>query len=171
MVSPASSFFFPLACLAACAIAVINQSARWKSDNKRHTWSSTRRVVLASLSFTLAHTRISNVGEVRYYVYPVHASRAFVTVPTLAASLYLLLLRMMARWVQREDAVCSRSGADGGAWRERGKGRPHRQTPCCCQAVRRRVPHGRLVRQRHRAHARGEAGPRGKTPPLGAFRC
>lgn len=33
----------------------------------------------------------------RYYLYPVHASRSFVTLPTLASSLYLLLLRFLSR--------------------------------------------------------------------------
>ena len=40
---------------------------------------------------------IQGVGEVKYYLYPVHSSRSFVTLPTLAASLYLLVLRFMSR--------------------------------------------------------------------------
>lgn len=40
---------------------------------------------------------IENVGEVRHYLYPVHVSRMFLVMPTLAASLYLLLLRFLDR--------------------------------------------------------------------------
>ena len=35
---------------------------------------------------------ISNIGEVRSYLYPVHNSRSFLTTPSLASSLYLLLM-------------------------------------------------------------------------------
>ena len=45
--------------------------------------------------------------QVRHYVYAVHASRTFVTMPTLASSLYLLLLRFVAR-------RCVRGGGQAG---------------------------------------------------------
>jgi hypothetical protein len=35
---------------------------------------------------------INNIGEVRSYLYPIHNSRAFLTTPSLASSLYLLLM-------------------------------------------------------------------------------
>ena len=35
---------------------------------------------------------IDNIGEVRCYLYPVHNSRSFVVTPSLASSLYLLLM-------------------------------------------------------------------------------
>jgi hypothetical protein len=38
---------------------------------------------------------ISNIGEVRSYLYPIHNSRAFVTTPSLASSLYLLLMHFI----------------------------------------------------------------------------
>lgn len=40
---------------------------------------------------------IQGVGEVKYYIYPVHASRTFLTLPTLASSMYLLILRFMSQ--------------------------------------------------------------------------
>ena len=35
--------------------------------------------------------------ETRYYLYPVHTSRTFLHMPTLAASFYLILLRLLGR--------------------------------------------------------------------------
>lgn len=40
---------------------------------------------------------LENVGDVRHYLYPVHVSRMFFTMPSLAASLYLLLHRFLDR--------------------------------------------------------------------------
>ena len=53
---------------------------------------------------------------VRHYLYAVHRSRSYLTPPSLAASLYLLVLRWIARdfaaacggWLR---LVCRRSGA------------------------------------------------------------
>jgi hypothetical protein len=38
---------------------------------------------------------IDNIGEVRCYLYPVHNSRSFIVTPSLASSLYLMLLYFM----------------------------------------------------------------------------
>jgi hypothetical protein len=40
---------------------------------------------------------LANVGDVRHYLYPVHVSRMFFVMPSLAASLYLLLHRFLDR--------------------------------------------------------------------------
>ena len=40
---------------------------------------------------------ISNIGEVRHYLYPVHPSRLFMFTETLASALYLLMLRFLNR--------------------------------------------------------------------------
>jgi hypothetical protein len=38
---------------------------------------------------------IDNIGEVRCYLYPVHNSRSFIVTPSLASSLYLMVLYFM----------------------------------------------------------------------------
>ena len=51
---------------------------------------------LASCNLTLDRTDpvwLSNLGDVRHYLYPVHMSRRFLFTPTLAHGMYLMLLR------------------------------------------------------------------------------
>eukprot|EP00941_MAST-03F_sp_MAST-3F-sp1_P005039 g5039.t1 len=44
---------------------------------------------------------LSNLGNVRHYLYPVHLSRWYMSCPTLASALYLLLLRFLNRQYER----------------------------------------------------------------------
>lgn len=62
----------------------------------------------SELDLSCGDTRwLANLGAERHYLYPVHVSRAFLFCPSLAASLYMLLLRLLAR---QYEAVVAMAG-------------------------------------------------------------
>ena len=56
---------------------------------------------------------LSNLGSTRHYLYAIHLSEGFLFSPTLAAALYLLLLRLLARQYEAVTAMASLCVCDG----------------------------------------------------------